>query len=115
MGELSFIMSNRVNGVAALHTGLMKTTVFEELNRLHPGRIVNETNGVTPRRWVHSCNPRLSSADHRHHRRGLGRRSGAAGRSLSRISRTPTGWRVSRRSRPTTRPICRTGSPANTG
>ena len=61
MGELSFIMSNRVNGVAALHTGLMKTTVFAELNRLHPGRIVNETNGVTPRRWVHSCNPRLST------------------------------------------------------
>lgn len=61
MGELSFIMSNRVNGVAALHTGLMKTTVFKELNDLHPGRIVNETNGVTPRRWVHSCNPRLSA------------------------------------------------------
>ncbi|KGJ03702.1 maltodextrin phosphorylase [Paracoccus halophilus] len=61
MGELSFIMSNRVNGVAALHTGLMKTTVFRELNDLHPGRIVNETNGVTPRRWVHSCNPRLSA------------------------------------------------------
>ncbi len=60
MGELSFIMANRVNGVAALHTGLMKTTVFKELNRLHPDRIVNETNGVTPRRWVHSCNPRLS-------------------------------------------------------
>ena len=61
MGELSFIMANRVNGVAALHTGLMKTTVFKELNRLHPDRIVNETNGVTPRRWVHSCNPRLST------------------------------------------------------
>ncbi len=60
MGELSFIMANRVNGVAALHTGLMKTTVFEDLNRLHPDRIVNETNGVTPRRWLHSCNPRLS-------------------------------------------------------
>lgn len=61
MGELSFIMSNRVNGVAALHTGLMKTTVFKDLNALHPDRIVNETNGVTPRRWVHSCNPRLSA------------------------------------------------------
>ena len=60
MGELSLIMANRVNGVAALHTGLMKETVFKELHELHPGRIVNQTNGVTPRRWVLSANPRLS-------------------------------------------------------
>ncbi|WP_417245614.1 glycogen/starch/alpha-glucan phosphorylase [Celeribacter sp.] len=60
MGELSFIMANRVNGVSALHTDLMKQTVFKELNALHPDRIVNETNGVTPRRWLHSCNPALS-------------------------------------------------------
>ncbi|WP_323717095.1 glycogen/starch/alpha-glucan phosphorylase [Paracoccus aminovorans] len=60
MGELSFIMSHRVNGVSALHTGLMKTTVFADQNRIWPDRIVNETNGVTPRRWLHSCNPRLS-------------------------------------------------------
>ncbi|ETX14593.1 glycogen phosphorylase [Roseivivax halodurans JCM 10272] len=60
MGELSFVMANRVNGVSALHTGLMKETVFKELHRLHPERIVNETNGVTPRRWLLSCNPRLS-------------------------------------------------------
>ena len=60
MGELSFIMSHHVNGVSALHTGLMKTTVFKDLNRLHPDRIVNETNGVTPPRWLHACNPRLS-------------------------------------------------------
>jgi starch phosphorylase len=61
MGELSFIMSNRVNGVSALHTGLMKATVFADQNRIWPDRIVNETNGVTPRRWLHSCNPRLSA------------------------------------------------------
>jgi glycogen phosphorylase len=60
MGELSFIMAHRVNGVSALHTDLMKQTVFAELNRLHPERIVNETNGVTPRRWLLSCNPDLS-------------------------------------------------------
>lgn len=60
MGELSFIVSHRVNGVSALHTDLMKQTVFKELNELHPDRIVNETNGVTPRRWLHSCNPKLS-------------------------------------------------------
>ena len=60
MGELSFIMAHRVNGVSALHTDLMRKTVFAELNRLHPGRIVNQTNGVTPRRWLLSSNPRLS-------------------------------------------------------
>jgi starch phosphorylase len=60
MGELSFIMAHKVNGVSALHTDLMKTTVFSELDRLHPDRIVNETNGVTPRRWLLSCNPGLA-------------------------------------------------------
>ncbi len=60
MGELSFIMAHRVNGVSALHTDLMKATVFENLHELHPERIVNQTNGVTPRRWLLSCNPRLS-------------------------------------------------------
>jgi starch phosphorylase len=60
MGTLSFIMAHKVNGVSALHTDLMKQTVFEDLHRLHPERIVNQTNGVTPRRWLLSCNPRLS-------------------------------------------------------
>ncbi len=60
MGELAFIMAHRVNGVSALHTDLMKETVFADLHRLHPERIVAETNGVTPRRWLLSCNPRLS-------------------------------------------------------
>jgi starch phosphorylase len=60
MGELSFVMAHKVNGVSALHTELMKDTVFGELNRLHPDRIVSQTNGVTPRRWLLSCNPRLA-------------------------------------------------------
>ncbi len=60
MGELSFIMAHKVNGVSALHTDLMKSTVFADLHALHPDRIVNQTNGVTPRRWLLSCNPRLS-------------------------------------------------------
>jgi starch phosphorylase len=59
MGNLSFIMARRVNGVSALHTDLMKRTVFRELHGLHPERIVNETNGVTPRRWLWGCNPGL--------------------------------------------------------
>ncbi|MCE0504663.1 glycogen/starch/alpha-glucan phosphorylase [Roseivivax sp. GX 12232] len=60
MGQLSFVMAHKVNGVSALHTELMKETVFAELHHLHPERIVNQTNGVTPRRWLLACNPRLS-------------------------------------------------------
>ena len=61
MGALSFMMAHKVNGVSALHTELMKKTVFADLHQLHPERIVNQTNGVTPRRWMLSSNPRLSS------------------------------------------------------
>ena len=61
MGELSFIMASKVNGVSALHSGLMTETVFKELHEQHPDRIVNQTNGVTPRRWLKTCNPALSS------------------------------------------------------
>ena len=61
MGDLAFVMARRVNGVSALHTELMKETVFEDLHALHPEKIVNQTNGVTPRRWVNAANPRLAS------------------------------------------------------
>ena len=59
MGELAFIMAHKVNGVSALHTELVKETVFADLHAAHPDRIVNQTNGVTPRRWLYSCNPPL--------------------------------------------------------
>ncbi|WP_422368493.1 glycogen/starch/alpha-glucan phosphorylase [Pelagibius sp.] len=59
MGDLAFIGARRVNGVSALHTELMKQTVFKDLHELHPERVVNQTNGVTPRRWLHNCNPAL--------------------------------------------------------
>ncbi len=60
MGELSFIMSHKVNGVSALHTELVRKNLFPELDALHPGRIINVTNGVTPRRWLRMANPALS-------------------------------------------------------
>jgi starch phosphorylase len=60
MGHLAFIGSRRVNGVSALHTELMKQTVFRSLHRHFPERIVNKTNGVTPRRWLLGCNPGLA-------------------------------------------------------
>ena len=56
MGHLAFVGCGRVNGVSALHTELMKETVFRDLHALHPDRIVNETNGITPRRWLYECN-----------------------------------------------------------
>ena len=59
MGDLAFIGARRVNGVSALHTELMKQTVFRNLHALHPERIVNQTNGVTPRRWLYTCNHAL--------------------------------------------------------
>ncbi|WP_366926952.1 glycogen/starch/alpha-glucan phosphorylase [Pseudogemmobacter hezensis] len=60
MGELAFITSHKVNGVSALHSELVKKNLFPELNALHPGRIINETNGVTPRRWLKMCNRPLA-------------------------------------------------------
>jgi glycogen phosphorylase len=60
MGELAFIMSHKVNGVSALHSDLIKKNLFPELNALHPGRIINQTNGVTPRRWLKMCNRPLA-------------------------------------------------------
>ncbi|WP_407919334.1 glycogen/starch/alpha-glucan phosphorylase [Croceicoccus estronivorus] len=61
MANLAFAGAHSVNGVAALHTELMKETVFADLHRLYPDRINNKTNGVTPRRWLQQCNPGLTS------------------------------------------------------
>jgi starch phosphorylase len=60
MGHLAFIGAHKVNGVSALHTDLMRQTVFRDLNALFPGRIVNKTNGITFRRWLHQANPQLT-------------------------------------------------------
>jgi starch phosphorylase len=59
MGHLAFLGSHRVNGVSALHTDLMRKTVFRDLHALFPERIVNKTNGITFRRWLHQANPGL--------------------------------------------------------
>jgi len=61
MANLAFVGAHSVNGVAALHTELMKSTVFADLHALYPTRINNKTNGVTPRRWLLKCNPGLVS------------------------------------------------------
>lgn len=60
MGQLAFVGSHSINGVSALHTELMKQTVFADLHKLYPDRINNKTNGITPRRWLMQCNPALT-------------------------------------------------------
>ncbi|MGO6904540.1 glycogen/starch/alpha-glucan family phosphorylase, partial [Rhizobium ruizarguesonis] len=60
MGNLAFVGSHSINGVSALHTDLMKVTVFADLHKLYPNRINNKTNGITPRRWLQQCNPGLT-------------------------------------------------------
>jgi len=61
MGQLAFVGSHSINGVSALHSDLVKKTLFADLDRLYPGRINNKTNGVTQRRWLMQCNPGLTN------------------------------------------------------
>jgi len=61
MANLAIVGSHSVNGVAQLHTDILKASTFAEMNELFPGRINNKTNGITPRRWLLKCNPQLAS------------------------------------------------------
>ena len=60
MSYLAVIASHAVNGVAALHTKLLKTRLFPSFNELYPNKFNNKTNGISPRRWLKACNPGLS-------------------------------------------------------
>jgi starch phosphorylase len=60
MGHLAFIGSHKVNGVAAIHTELMKQTIFVDLHKFFPEKITNKTNGITPRRWLKVANQPLA-------------------------------------------------------
>lgn len=60
MAYLAIVGSHSVNGVAALHSEILKKGLFSDFERIFPGRIKNITNGITPRRWLYQANPLLS-------------------------------------------------------
>ena len=61
MANLCILACKHVNGVAELHTEILKNNIFYQMNQEFPNKIVNITNGVTPRRWIHCANPELSA------------------------------------------------------
>jgi glycogen phosphorylase len=66
MAHLASVGSHAINGVAALHTELLKRTVLSDFHRVAPEKFLNVTNGVTPRRWIALSNPQLTALITRH-------------------------------------------------
>jgi len=61
MAHLAIYGSHRVNGVAKLHTNILKQVLFKDFHDMYPDRFINITNGITQRRWLLHCNPLLTS------------------------------------------------------
>ena len=61
MAYMCVVASHKVNGVAALHTELLKNGLFRDFSEFYPDKFVNVTNGITPRRWLRKANPDLSA------------------------------------------------------
>jgi glycogen phosphorylase len=61
MAHLAIVGSQRVNGVSELHSKIVRERIFRDFAEFYPGKFINQTNGVTPRRWLLKCNPELAS------------------------------------------------------
>ena len=81
MANLAIVGSHSTNGVAAIHSELLRKTTVKDLAEMFPERFNNKTNGVTPRRWLLLANPALSKRDNRCHRRRLDHRSRSTGQA----------------------------------
>ena len=92
MANLAIVGSHSTNGVAAIHSELLRTTTVKDLAEMFPERFNNKTNGVTPRRWLLLANPALARTITRRDRRRLDHRSRRSSRSSRR-------WPTTRRFR----------------
>ena len=61
MANLAIVASSRVNGVSELHSRLIREQLFRDFSDFFSGKFINQTNGVTPRRWLQKCNPELAT------------------------------------------------------
>ncbi|MEZ4225579.1 MAG: glycogen/starch/alpha-glucan phosphorylase [Polyangiaceae bacterium] len=61
MAHLAIVGAHRVNGVSGLHSRLLREQLFRDFHEFYPAKFTNQTNGVTPRRWLMKCNPGLSA------------------------------------------------------
>ncbi|XP_077536477.1 glycogen phosphorylase-like [Haemaphysalis longicornis] len=60
MAHLAIVCSHKINGVAQIHSDILKKDLFKDFYEMYPDRFLNKTNGITPRRWLLLCNPSLA-------------------------------------------------------
>ncbi|XP_077537474.1 glycogen phosphorylase-like [Haemaphysalis longicornis] len=60
MAHLAIVCSHKINGIAQMHTDILKKGLFKDFYEMYPERFLNKTNGITPRRWLLLCNPSLA-------------------------------------------------------